>query len=164
MQFDREGFSQSVLDALEDAGLPPHLLELELTESTAMENPERVIEQVQPLRDKGVNFAIDDFGTGHSSLAYLTRMPFDVFKIDMSFVRDMTTDPHARIVVETILAMAKSLKLETVAEGVETPEQMTMLKAMGATLAQGFLFGRPMPYDQFMDYAEDAFVPRAVGE
>ena len=164
MQFDREGFSQSVLEALEDADLPPHLLELELTESVAMENPERVIEQVQPLRDKGVNFAIDDFGTGHSSLAYLTRMPFDVFKIDMSFVRHMTTDPHARIVVETILAMAKSLKLETVAEGVETPEQMTMLKAMGATLAQGFLFGRPMPYDQFMDYAEDAFVPRAVGE
>ncbi len=164
MQFEREGFSQSVLEALEDADLPPHLLELELTESVAMENPERVIEQVQPLRDKGVNFAIDDFGTGHSSLAYLTRMPFDVFKIDMSFVRHMTTDPHARIVVETILAMAKSLKLETVAEGVETPEQMAMLKAMGATLAQGFLFGRPMPYDQFMDYAEDAFVPRAVGE
>ncbi len=164
MQFERDGFSQSVLEALEDANLPPHLLELELTESVAMENPERVIEQVQPLRDKGVNFAIDDFGTGHSSLAYLTRMPFDVFKIDMSFVRNMTTDPHSRIVVETILAMAKSLKLETVAEGVETAEQMTMLKAQGATLAQGFLFGRPMPYDQFMEHAEEAFVPRAVGE
>jgi diguanylate cyclase (GGDEF)-like protein len=164
MQFDRDGFADSVLEALEDAGLPPHLLELELTESIAMENPERVIEQVQPLRDKGVNFAIDDFGTGHSSLSYLTRMPFDVFKIDQSFVRDMTTDPHARIVVETILAMAKSLKLETVAEGVETAEQMNMLRAQGATLAQGFLFGRPMPADDLVEFARDSDDDRAVNQ
>jgi len=164
MQFEREGFAQSVLDALEAASLPPHLLELELTESIAMENPERVIEQVQPLRDRGVNFAIDDFGTGHSSLAYLTRMPFDVFKIDQSFVRDMATDPHARIVVETILAMAKSLKLETVAEGVETAEQMNMLRAQGATLAQGFLFGRPMPSADLVEYATDSRNDRAVNE
>ena len=155
MQFERDGFSETVLEALADAGLPPHLLELELTESIAMENPERVIEQVQPLRDRGVRFAIDDFGTGHSSLAYLTRMPFDVFKIDQSFVRNMTTDKHSRIVVETILAMAKSLKLETVAEGVETPDQMHMLRAQGATLAQGFLFGRPMPVVDFVDYASE---------
>jgi len=164
MQFEREGFAQSVLDALEAANLPPHLLELELTESIAMENPERVIEQVQPLRDRGVNFAIDDFGTGHSSLAYLTRMPFDVFKIDQSFVRDMATDPHARIVVETILAMAKSLKLETVAEGVETAEQMNMLRAQGATLAQGFLFGRPMPSTDLVEFATDSSDDRAVNE
>jgi diguanylate cyclase (GGDEF)-like protein len=164
MQFDREGFADNVLEALEESGLPPHLLELELTESIAMDNPERVIEQVQPLRDRGVNFAIDDFGTGHSSLAYLTRMPFDVFKIDQSFVRDMTTDPHARIVVETILAMAKSLKLETVAEGVETAEQMNMLRQQGATLAQGFLFGRPMPVVDFVEFASDGRDDRAVNE
>ena len=164
MQFDRDGFSDSVLDALEEAELPPHLLELELTESIAMENPERVIEQVQPLRDRGVSFAIDDFGTGHSSLSYLTRMPFDVFKIDQSFVRDMTTDEHAKIVVETILAMAKSLKLETVAEGVETAEQMNMLRKQGATLAQGFLFGRPMHATDFIEYATESQADRAVGE
>jgi diguanylate cyclase (GGDEF)-like protein len=164
MQFERDGFSDSVLEALAAANLPPHLLELELTESIAMENPERVIEQVQPLRDRGVNFAIDDFGTGHSSLAYLTRMPFDVFKIDQSFVRDMTTDHHARIVVETILAMAKSLKLETVAEGVETPEQHQMLRAQGATLAQGFLFARPMPAGDFVAFATESHTDRAVGE
>ncbi|WP_300530934.1 EAL domain-containing protein [Maricaulis sp.] len=156
MQFEREGFSASVNDALEDANLPPELLELELTESIAMENPERVIEQVQPLRDRGVSFAIDDFGTGHSSLSYLTRMPFDVFKIDQSFVRDMATNDHSRIVVETILALANSLKLETVAEGVETAEQMTMLRDLGATLAQGFLFGRPMPLTSFVEFAQDA--------
>ncbi|MGK0266669.1 MAG: diguanylate cyclase (GGDEF)-like protein [Maricaulis sp.] len=164
MQFEREGFAESVLHALELANLPPHLLELELTESIAMENPERAIVQVQPLRDRGVNFAIDDFGTGHSSLSYLTRMPFDVFKIDQSFVRDMTTDPHARIVVETILAMAKALKLETVAEGVETREQFEMLRAEGATLAQGFLFARPMPASDFVDYAQGGSAARAVAE
>ena len=163
MQFEREGFAASVLDALEDAGLPPHLLELELTESIAMKDPERVISQVQPLRDRGVSFAIDDFGTGHSSLAYLTRMPFDVFKIDQSFVRDMTTDPHARIVVETILAMAESLKLKTVAEGVETAEQMTLLRAQGATLAQGFYFGRPMSASDFVEYTERSDRDRAAG-
>ncbi|MHA6287881.1 putative bifunctional diguanylate cyclase/phosphodiesterase [Maricaulis sp. CAU 1757] len=164
MQFERDGFSDSVLAALDEAHLPPHLLELELTESIAMENPERVIEQVQPLRDRGVNFAIDDFGTGHSSLSYLTRMPFDVFKIDQSFVRDMTTDEHARIVVETILAMAKALKLETVAEGVETQEQLSILRGQGATLAQGYLFSKPVPADEFVEFATQSYAGRAVNE
>ena len=153
MQFESEGFSQTVLEALQDSGLPPELLELELTESTAMREPERVIEQIEPLRRLGVTFAIDDFGTGHSSLSYLTRMPFDVFKIDQSFVRDMSQDEHARIVVETILAMAKSLKLKTVAEGVETNDQYRALRALGATLAQGYLFGRPMPFAELEAFA-----------
>jgi EAL domain-containing protein (putative c-di-GMP-specific phosphodiesterase class I) len=154
MQFESEGFAQSVLDVLEDTGLPPEMLELELTESTAMRDPERVIAQIAPLRDIGVTFAIDDFGTGHSSLSYLTRMPFDVFKIDQSFVRDMARDEHARVVVETILAMAKSLKLKTVAEGVETAEQYVALRELGATLAQGYLFGRPMPLDELEAFAQ----------
>lgn len=153
MQFESEGFAQSVLDVLEETGLPPEMLELELTESTAMRDPERVIAQIAPLRDIGVTFAIDDFGTGHSSLSYLTRMPFDVFKIDQSFVRDMSKDHHARIVVETILAMARSLKLKTVAEGVETAEQYVALRDLGATLAQGYLFGRPMPMDDLEEFA-----------
>lgn len=154
MQFESEGFAQTVLEALQDSGLPPEMLELELTESTAMRDPERVIKQIEPLRELGVTFAIDDFGTGHSSLSYLTRMPFDVFKIDQSFVRDMSRDEHARIVVETILAMARSLKLKTVAEGVETTDQYRDLKALGATLAQGFLFGRPMPLEDLARFAE----------
>ncbi|WBQ10023.1 EAL domain-containing protein [Hyphomonadaceae bacterium ML37] len=149
MQFESENFARSVMDALEESGLPPELLELELTESTAMRDPERVIAQIAPLREMGVTFAIDDFGTGHSSLSYLTRMPFDVFKIDQSFVRNMMDDEHARIVVETILAMARSLKLKTVAEGVETAEQYAALRDLGATLAQGYLFARPMPLDEF---------------
>ncbi|MGY6628224.1 MAG: putative bifunctional diguanylate cyclase/phosphodiesterase [Oceanicaulis sp.] len=149
MQFESEDFAKQVIQALEESGLPPELLELELTESTAMRDPERVISQIAPLREMGVTFAIDDFGTGHSSLSYLTRMPFDVFKIDQSFVRNMMDDEHARIVVETILAMARSLKLKTVAEGVETPEQYAALRGLGATLAQGYLFARPMPLDEF---------------
>jgi len=153
MQFESEDFARGVIEALEESGLPPEMLELELTESTAMRDPERVITQIAPLREMGVTFAIDDFGTGHSSLSYLTRMPFDVFKIDQSFVRNMMDDEHARIVVETILAMARSLKLKTVAEGVETAEQYAALRDLGATLAQGYLFARPMPLDEFERYS-----------
>lgn len=154
VQFEDEKFSDTVLDALRETGLPANALELELTESTAMRQPERVLEQIAPLRERGVSFAIDDFGTGHSSLSYLTRMPFDVFKIDQSFVRDMARDEHARIVVETILAMAKALKLQTVAEGVETSEQLAFLRDQGATLAQGYLFARPMPLTDLVRFAE----------
>ncbi|KAA5802449.1 EAL domain-containing protein [Alkalicaulis satelles] len=153
MQFESEDFAHRVIEALDESGLPPHMLELELTESTAMRDPERVIAQIAPLREMGVTFAIDDFGTGHSSLSYLTRMPFDVFKIDQSFVRNMMDDEHARIVVDTILAMARSLKLKTVAEGVETPEQYAALRELGATLAQGYLFARPMPLDEYERFA-----------
>jgi len=154
MQFESDHFAETVLEALQESGLPPEMLELELTESTAMRDPERVIRQIEPLREMGVTFAIDDFGTGHSSLSYLTRMPFDVFKIDQTFVRDMSKDEHARIVVETILAMAKALKLKTVAEGVETADQYAQLRGLGATLAQGYLFGRPMPLDELERFAE----------
>lgn len=156
VQFEDEGFADSVLETLRETGLPASMLELELTESVAMRQPERVLEQIAPLRERGVGFAIDDFGTGHSSLSYLTRMPFDVFKIDQSFVRDMSSDPHARIVVETILAMARALKLETVAEGVETSEQLAFLREQGATLAQGYLFARPMPLGDLVRYADDS--------
>jgi len=156
VQFEDEGFADAVIETLRETGLPASMLELELTESVAMRQPERVLEQINPLRERGVGFAIDDFGTGHSSLSYLTRMPFDVFKIDQSFVRDMSRDPHARIVVETILAMAKALKLETVAEGVETSEQLAFLREQGATLAQGYLFARPMPLNDLVRYADSS--------
>ncbi len=154
VQFEDKAFSDTVLEALRDTGLAASALELELTESTAMRQPERVLEQIAPLRERGVSFAIDDFGTGHSSLSYLTRMPFDVFKIDQSFVRDMARDEHARIVVETILAMARALKLQTVAEGVETSEQLAFLRDQGATLAQGYLFARPMPLADLVRFTE----------
>ena len=149
-QFEIGGFAERVLDVLERTGLPPSLLELELTETVAMNNPDQVIRQVEPIREKGVRFAIDDFGTGHSSLASLTRMPFDTFKIDQSFVRQMETEPSARVVVETIIAMARALGYETVGEGVETPTQFAFLRLNGCTTAQGWYFGKPAPEEEFV--------------
>jgi diguanylate cyclase (GGDEF)-like protein len=150
IQFQAPDFSRRVIDVLEMTGLPPHLLELELTESVAMRDPDEVIKQVQPMREKGVRFAIDDFGTGHSSLATLTRLPFDTFKIDQTFVRQMETDPSARVVVETILAMARALGYDTVGEGVETPTQFAFLRLNGCTTAQGWYFGKPAPESEFV--------------
>jgi diguanylate cyclase (GGDEF)-like protein len=145
LQFASNDFTQTVFAALERANLPPSRLELELTESVAMTNPERMLEQIGPLREKGVRFAIDDFGTGHSSLAYLTRLPFDVFKIDQSFVQSMTEDKHARVIVQTVLAMAESLGYRTVAEGVETREHFAFLQLHCCDYVQGYYFARPMP-------------------
>ncbi len=151
LQFSRENFTQIVGAILEETGLSHELLELELTESVAMTNPERLMEQVAPLRDRGVRFAIDDFGTGHSSLAYLTRLPFDVFKIDQSFVREMTEDKHARVIVQTVLAMAESLGYRTVAEGVETREHFAFLQLHCCDYVQGYYFSRPVPETDFID-------------
>ncbi len=148
-QFSRDNFSELVSQILEETGLPYELLELELTESVAMTNPERLMEQVAPLRERGVRFAIDDFGTGHSSLSYLTRLPFDVFKIDQSFVREMTEDKNARVIVQTILAMAESLGYRTVAEGVETREHFAFLQLHCCDYVQGYYFSRPVPETDF---------------
>jgi len=154
VQFSRDNFSEIVNKTLSDTGLPHELLELELTESVAMTNPERLMEQVSPLRDRGVRFAIDDFGTGHSSLAYLTRLPFDVFKIDQSFVREMIEDKHARVIVQTILAMAESLGYRTVAEGVETREHFAFLQLHCCDYIQGYYFSRPLPEAEFVALLE----------
>ncbi len=145
LQFASDNFTPVVFDVLSRSGLPPQKLELELTESVAMTNPERMLEQIGPLRDQGVRFAIDDFGTGHSSLAYLTRLPFDVFKIDQSFVQTMTEDKHARVIVQTVLAMAESLGYRTVAEGVETREHFAFLQLHCCDYVQGYYFAKPMP-------------------
>jgi diguanylate cyclase (GGDEF)-like protein len=153
MQFGDDSFTQKVLSVLAESGLPPTLFELEITESIAMSDPERVLRLLEPLRVKGVRIAIDDFGTGHSNLASLTRLPFDVFKIDQSFIHALGKDRHAPALIETIIAMAGGLNYETVAEGVETPEQAAFLKKRGATLGQGYLFGAPMPADKFEEHA-----------
>ncbi|WP_284359363.1 putative bifunctional diguanylate cyclase/phosphodiesterase [Candidatus Phycosocius spiralis] len=153
MQFSEDTFTAKVLHILAETGLPASLFELEITESIAMSNPERVIRLLEPLRQKGVRIAIDDFGTGYSNLAALTRMPFDIFKIDQSFVTALGKDGNAPTMIETIIAMAGGLNYETVAEGVETHEQAAFLKTRGATLGQGFLFGAPMASDAFEAHA-----------
>lgn len=152
-QFDDPDFVASVYQALDDSGLPPNLLELEITESAAVADPDRVARIMWPLRNRGVRLAIDDFGTGHSNFAAITRLPFDVFKIDQQFVRALSTDPHAPAIVEMILAMAEALGQETVAEGVETKEQADFLLRRACTIGQGYYYSPPLPAAEF-----DAFV------
>jgi len=148
-QFERGDFTDTVIDALKTSGLPPRRLELEITESMAVEDPQKVADVMRPLRAMGVRLAIDDFGTGHSNLATLTQLPFDVFKIDRQFVSALQTDRQAPAIVEMILAMAETLGLKTVAEGVETAQQADFLRRRGCTLGQGYLYSPGIPNDAF---------------
>ena len=150
-QFEQDDFATTVADALRSSGLPANLLELEITENMAIEDPQKVTEVMQPLREMGVRLAIDDFGTGHSNLAVLTQLPFDVFKIDRQFVSALQTDRQAPAIVEMILAMSETLGLKTVAEGIETEEQARFLRRRGCALGQGFLYSRGVSLDEFQD-------------
>ncbi|MHB8724058.1 MAG: sensor domain-containing protein [Casimicrobiaceae bacterium] len=147
-QFSDGTLTQRVADALAKTGLQPALLELEITESTLMENTDETLRQFAGLKRLGVKLAIDDFGTGFSSLAYLKRFHVDILKIDQSFVRDISTDPDDAAIVRAIISLAKSLQLRVVAEGVETREQVEFLTACGCQEAQGFFFGRPCPAEE----------------
>ncbi len=153
-QFERPDLSDIVIEVLEETGANPANLELELTESMAMQNPDIALSHINTLKKLGVRFAIDDFGTGYSNLSQLSRLPFDVFKIDRSFVDKLTNreDEHGRIIVRTILAMANSLNYETVAEGVEAVSQLEFLSEYGCTYAQGYYFARPMPSKEFHEW------------
>jgi EAL domain-containing protein (putative c-di-GMP-specific phosphodiesterase class I) len=148
-QFREPNLVDVVEHALESTGLPPHCLKLEVTEGGIMEQPEEAVATMQQLRDKGVHFSIDDFGTGYSSLSYLKRFPIDTLKIDRSFVNDAVSNRDDQEIIKTIIAMAKSLNLETVAEGVETLEQQKFLSKQGCHMMQGYYFGRPMPAKHF---------------
>ena len=153
-QFDRPDFAERVLEIVTNSGIDPRRLELEVTESMAMSDPERARRHFEALKSVGIRFAIDDFGTGYSNLSQLSRLPFDVFKIDRSFV-DGLDDPEneqGRVIVRSILALASSLKYETVAEGVETMRQLEFLLAEGCTHAQGYLFCKPLAIDDFAEW------------
>ena len=134
---------------LEETGLPAHLLELELTESQLLDNVESVLHTLNQLRELGVKLAIDDFGTGYSSLSYLKRLPVDYLKIDRTFVRDLTEDGEDAAITRAIIAMAHSLELKVVAEGVEEQQQLDFLKSQGCDEIQGFLISRPIEAIQF---------------
>ncbi|MBT9513041.1 MAG: EAL domain-containing protein [Acidovorax sp.] len=144
-QFRQPDFVEQVLGALDATGANPERLKLELTESLLMADVEDIIARMEHLRRYGVGFSLDDFGTGYSSLSYLKRLPLDQLKIDQSFVRDLQTDPNDAAIVRTILALADSLDLAVVAEGVETTGQLEFLQRYGCKSFQGYLFGRPMP-------------------
>jgi diguanylate cyclase (GGDEF)-like protein/PAS domain S-box-containing protein len=148
-QFDADNFAGQALRIARDAGVAPAAIELELTESGMMRDPERAVEIAQALRAAGFALSIDDFGTGYSSLAYLKRFPVQKLKIDISFVRDMLVDRNDHSIVSTIVAMGKSLELETLAEGIEHAQQAEALLALGCQFAQGYHCGRPLAADDF---------------
>lgn len=146
-EFHHPDFSSLVVALLGKTGANPNRLKLELTESLLLSDVEDAIAKMSELRSIGVNFSLDDFGTGYSSLSYLKRLPLDQLKIDRSFVSDVLTDANDASIVRTILALAQSLGLSVVAEGVETQGQRDFLEEIGCTAFQGYLFGRPVPLD-----------------
>ncbi|HEY0140733.1 MAG TPA: EAL domain-containing protein [Thermoanaerobaculia bacterium] len=141
-----------VHDVLEETGLPPRLLELEITESSAMQSPETSVRTLYELKKIGIRISLDDFGTGHSSLSYLKRFPIDTLKIDQSFIHDITSDPDSAAIVTAIIAMAHSLRLKVIAEGVEFTEQANFLRRHSCDQMQGFLIKPPVPAEEFLDY------------
>ncbi|MDD3325881.1 MAG: EAL domain-containing protein [Zoogloea sp.] len=145
LQFRRSDIVAGVAAALAESGLDGRWLELELTESLLMESGPEVIVTLGKLKALGVRLSIDDFGTGYSSLAYLKRFPVDRLKIDQSFVRDLADDPDDAVIIRAIIQLGHNLRLEVIAEGTETVEQMDFLRREGCTAAQGYLFSRPVP-------------------
>jgi EAL domain-containing protein (putative c-di-GMP-specific phosphodiesterase class I) len=144
-QFQSDDLIDDVTNALTETGLPPHFLELEMTESVLFEHSENNVAQLARLKALGVRLAIDDFGTGYSSLAYLHRFSVDVLKIDRTFIAQITEAGGDVELVRSILQIGQSLHMVTIAEGIETEEQNTLVTAMGCELGQGFLFARPLP-------------------
>jgi EAL domain-containing protein (putative c-di-GMP-specific phosphodiesterase class I) len=148
-QFRGSGLIHSIRRALDDAGLDPQYLEVELTESAVMSDPEESIAILEQLSAMGVLVSVDDFGTGYSSMSYLRRLPIDKLKIDRVFINEIVSRPEDASIVRAIVSLAHSLRLKVVAEGVETPAQLDFLKAVGCDEYQGYHFSRPVPSREF---------------
>lgn len=151
-QFSQPGLIQMITEALQQAGLAPQWLELEITESTLISDTQTSVALLNDLSDLGVRISIDDFGTGYSSLSYLKRFPIGTIKIDQSFVRDIHQDPDDAAIVRAIIAMAQGLNMLTIAEGVETQEQLAFLHAHQCDAMQGYYFGKPMRSEQLTEF------------
>ena len=158
-QFRQNDFVALVQCVIEDTGVAPHGLKLELTESLVLDNVDDTIAKMTALKALGVRFSMDDFGTGQSSLSYLTRLPLDQLKIDQSFVRNIGIKSSDGVIVQTIIGMASNLGLEVIAEGVETAEQKAFLADHGCTLYQGYLLGKPAPVADFETLLSNRLMP-----
>jgi EAL domain-containing protein (putative c-di-GMP-specific phosphodiesterase class I) len=145
LQFRQKDFVKQVLGLIEHYGIQPHLLELELTESMLVLDLPDIIEKMSALRAHGVSFSLDDFGTGYSSLSYLKRLPIFQLKIDQGFVKDVLVDANDAAIARMVVALAGSLGLSVIAEGVETQEQRQLLASIGCNAYQGYLYGHPLP-------------------
>jgi diguanylate cyclase (GGDEF)-like protein len=149
-QFNQRNLSEKVMQIIEESGLSPSSLTLEITESLLMENEEHTVRTLQDLTAMGIHLAIDDFGTGYSSLNYLKRFPINTIKIDKSFVHDITTDQDDAAIVKAIIAMAHALDLEVTAEGVETKAQLDFLRGYRCDTVQGYLLGKPLSNEKII--------------
>ncbi|CAE6928800.1 Sensory box protein [Pseudomonas marincola] len=156
-QFRQKDFVQRVENCLRQSSLP--MLKLEITEGIVIQNIEDAIAKMNKLKKLGISFAMDDFGTGYSSLTYLKKLPVDVIKIDKSFIQDSTSDPNDAEIIRAIIAMAHSLELTLIAEGVEEQEQLDFLLKQNCNLYQGYLFSKPLPLDAFRQLLRDAQNP-----
>ena len=147
-QFDQQNLREVIMKALQDAGLAAHFLELEITESTIMPNPDKAASLLRALKAAGIKISIDSFGTGYSSLDQLRRMPLDFLKIDRSFIINISAKAEDADITRAIIALAHSLKLKVIAEGVETEEQFVFLRELGCNEARGYLFSKPVPAEE----------------
>jgi len=148
-QFADSNLLNDVRGALEKSGMPPQLLELEITESMVMQNVERAVRVLEAIKSIGITLAIDDFGTGYSSMSLVKKFPIDALKIDRSFVREITNDNEDKAIADAIITLGRALNLTVVAEGVETAEQEAFLRAHNCNEIQGYLISRPVPADEF---------------
>jgi EAL domain-containing protein (putative c-di-GMP-specific phosphodiesterase class I) len=155
-QFRDSGLVESIRRALDDVGLAPRYLEVELTESAVMSDPEQSVAILEQLCAMGIQVSVDDFGTGYSSMSYLRRFPIDKLKIDRVFIHELASRPADANIVRAIVSLAHSLNLEVVAEGVETPAQLDFLEAAGCDEYQGYHYSPPLPADQFRRLIENA--------
>ncbi|MGN1411296.1 MAG: EAL domain-containing protein [Oscillospiraceae bacterium] len=153
--FYNKNIKECILETLAKTKLKPEWLEVELTESLAMKDIDNAIKQMKELRDIGIRLAMDDFGTGYSSLSYIKILPVTLIKLDRSFIIDLETDEVARLIVSAIIDIAKCKNIETIAEGMETPEQVQILKDAGCDFAQGYLYGKPMPPEKLQEFMEE---------
>ncbi len=160
-QIRSEETVHSLRRLMERYGVDPRVLEVEITESSLMQNPDEAVKTIAAIRDLGSRIAIDDFGTGYSSLAQLRRLPLDVLKIDRSFTRDIAVDFDDAAIVAAILAMAGNLGLQVVAEGVEQPAQESFLREHGCAFGQGYLFARPVPSEEVVEYLRQGYLQGA---
>jgi CheY-like chemotaxis protein len=149
IQFRQKNFVSIVERVLRESGLDPRYLELEITESLVMQNIDRVTTILNELKEMGTSLSMDDFGTGYSSLNYLKRFPFNKLKIDQSFVKGITNDPDCAVIIKTVIAMAHSLRLKVIAEGVETAAQLNYLRLNNCDEMQGYYFSRPIKTTDF---------------
>jgi diguanylate cyclase (GGDEF)-like protein len=171
VDFYQTDVTESIKHALEESGLEAQYLDVELTESLALKDIEHAVQQMEEIKSLGVKLSMDDFGTGYSSLSYIQILPITLLKLDRSFVMYLEEDEISREIVSAVIRIAKSKKIETIAEGIETMGQVSILKESGCDLAQGYFFGKPMPADKFeefmrfkMNERENAITKAAAGE